>query len=244
MRAAPFNGGKPPAELHFRDARIPNPRKDTPPRTILGVEQKAWFKDQLRRSTATWKIWGNSLGALDNRVDLQNLPAGMIKNPWPADTFGMAGSDDYGAAYAERREIYDLVRDAKITGFAIVSGDRHSFWAGYAAATSPAAQIRAGRIQLRRRVAGQPRGDGSLRAWLTQGSAAARRSFSPTGPAAGSRTGPTTCCCEHGVRSCLEYAKSFDLEKARALSNPAACAAPRVRRHGRPRLCEGAAHRR
>src|SRR5262249_17251259 len=26
---------------------------------------------------------------------------------------------------------------------------------------------------------------------------------------------------KHGVRSCLEYAKSFDLERARALSNPA-----------------------
>jgi alkaline phosphatase D len=25
----------------------------------------------------------------------------------------------------------------------------------------------------------------------------------------------------HGVRSCLEYAKSFDLERARSLSNPA-----------------------
>jgi alkaline phosphatase D len=25
---------------------------------------------------------------------------------------------------------------------------------------------------------------------------------------------------KHGVRSCLEYAKTFDLEKARALSNP------------------------
>ena len=41
------------------------------------------------------------------------------------------------AAYSERKEIYDLVRDAKITGFAIVSGDRHSFWAGYAAAELP-----------------------------------------------------------------------------------------------------------
>jgi alkaline phosphatase D len=26
-------------------------------------------------------------------------------------------------------------------------------------------------------------------------------------------------CVKHGVRSCLEYAKSFDLERARALSN-------------------------
>ena len=29
---------------------------------------------------------------------------------------------DYGMAYTERAEIYDLIRDAKITGFAIVSG--------------------------------------------------------------------------------------------------------------------------
>ena len=71
-----FNGGNPPAKFSFRDASIPNPRKDTPPRTILGAEQKAWFKDQLEESTATWKIWGNSLGALDHRVDPQNLPAG------------------------------------------------------------------------------------------------------------------------------------------------------------------------
>src|SRR5262245_17491695 len=73
------NGGKPPAELTFRDATIPNPRQDSAPRTILGTIQKQWFKDQLRRSTATWKIWGNSLGALDLRADPQNLPDGLTK---------------------------------------------------------------------------------------------------------------------------------------------------------------------
>src|SRR4029079_13902794 len=41
-----FNGGRPPAELHFRDVRIQNPRNETPARTILGADQKAWFKDQ------------------------------------------------------------------------------------------------------------------------------------------------------------------------------------------------------
>src|SRR6188474_1204560 len=57
-----FNGGKPPAELRFGDKSIPNPRKDSPPRTILGAVQKKWFLEQLRASTATWKIWGNSIG--------------------------------------------------------------------------------------------------------------------------------------------------------------------------------------
>ena len=58
----------------------------------------------------------------------------------------MLGGGDYGSAWVERSEIYDLVRDAKITGFAIVSGDRHSFWAGYAAAAASARQVRAGRV--------------------------------------------------------------------------------------------------
>ena len=128
-----FNGGKPPAELAFGEARIPNPQKDAPPQTILGVTQKAWFKEQLRKSTATWKIWGNSEGAIDERTDPQNLPTGLLAKPWPAG-FANTSPNDYGCAWAERSEIYDLVRDAKITGFAIVSGDRHSFWAGYAAA--------------------------------------------------------------------------------------------------------------
>ena len=39
--------------------------RTAPPQTILGAEQKAWFKDRLRRSTATWKIWGNSQGGPD-----------------------------------------------------------------------------------------------------------------------------------------------------------------------------------
>ena len=131
------NGGNPPATFSFRDATIPNPRKDSEPRTILGVEQKAWFKDQLKRSTATWKIWANSLGALDIRIDPEHFPTSMVEKTWPANTFGILRTDDWGAAYHERGEIYDLIRDAKITGFGIVSGDRHSFWAGYAAAKLP-----------------------------------------------------------------------------------------------------------
>ena len=63
-------------------------------------------------------------------------------------------------AYHERGEIYDLVRDSKITGFAIVSGDRHSFWAGYAAASLPPGKYEPVGVELRRRVAGQPGRDG------------------------------------------------------------------------------------
>ena len=214
-----YEGGKPPAELHFRDARIPNPRKDRPPRTILGVEQKAWFKERLRGSTATWKIWGNSLGAIDQRVDPQNLPAGMREKPWPADTYAMMGSNDYGAAYAERKEIYDLIRDAKITGFAIVSGDRHSFWAGYAAATLPPRKFEPVGLSF---VGGSLVSPGGQEAW--EHGFKKDRTLRPL-YLADRPDGKIVCTynmtLKHGVRSALEYSKSFDPEKARALSNPA-----------------------
>src|SRR5947199_6840552 len=125
----------------YCDIRIPNRRTDSPPSTLRVTRQKKWFMDQLRRSAATWKIWGNSLGALDLRADPQNLPDGLIQQKWPAGTFAQIGSADYGSAYHERGEIYDLVRDSKITGFAIVSGDRHSFSAGYAASRLPPAKF-------------------------------------------------------------------------------------------------------
>jgi len=214
-----YDGGKPPAELQFRDVKIPNPSKDNQPRTILGVEQKAWFKDSLRKSKATWKIWGNSLGALDNRVDMQNLPAGMVKNPWPGDTYGIGRTDDYGAAYAERKEIYDLVRDAKITGFAIVSGDRHAFWAGYAAAYLPPRKFEPVGLSF---VGGSLISPGGMEA-LEHGlrkDHPLRALFLADRPDGGKPDWTYNMLLRHGVRSCLEYAKSFDLKRAHALSNP------------------------
>jgi len=68
-----FNGGNPPAEMEFNGVKIANPRKDKPPQAILGAKQKAWFKDRLRSSSATWKIWGSSQGNLEQRADPENL---------------------------------------------------------------------------------------------------------------------------------------------------------------------------
>ena len=190
-----FNGGNPPAEVRFNDAHVPNPQRNAPPQTILGAEQKAWFKDKLKSSTATWKIWGNSQGALDQRADPQNLPAGSDQGVLARRTpTHRMGGGDYGTAYAERAEIYDLVRDAKITGFAIVSGDRHSFWAGYATAELPpgkfepvglsfvgASLVSPGTMEAYEH--NLPK-DAPLRAAVSRRPAGRRRS----------RTGPTTCC--------------------------------------------------
>lgn len=214
-----YVGGKPPDELSFRDARIPNPRKDAAPRTILGAEQKAWLKDELRRSAATWKIWGNSLGALDTRIDPQNLPAEMTENPWPSDTYAQIGQYDFGSAYVERSEIYDLVRDAKITGFAIVSGDRHSFWAGYAAAYLPPRKFEPVGLSF---VGASLVSPGAMESYEHgfKKPNPLRPLYLVDRPDGGRPDWTYNMLLRHGVRSCLEYAKSFDLKRARALSNP------------------------
>jgi alkaline phosphatase D len=214
-----FDGGKPPAELHFRDVSIPNPRKDRLPRTILGAEQKAWFKDQLRKSKATWKIWGNSLGALDWRSDPQNLPAGMVKKPWPTDTYAQFGSNDYGSAYFERKEIYDLIRDSGITGFAIVSGDRHSFWAGYAAAELPPRRFEPVGLSF---VGASLASPGAMEGYEHRlpKDLPIRALFLADRPDGKKPDWTFNMLLRHGVRSCLEYAKSFDLKQAQGFSNP------------------------
>ncbi len=214
-----FAGGHPPDEIRFDAAHVPNPRRSAPPQTLLGAEQKAWFKDKLKSSTAAWKIWGNSLGALDKRADPQNLPAGLTKQSWPANTYASLGGGDYGTAYAERAEIYQLVRDSKITGFAIVSGDRHSFWAGYASADLPPGPFEPVGLSF---VGGSLTSPGPM-----EGSEHNLPKDAPLRPLfladkqGGAKPDWTfNLLLKHGVRACLEYARSFDLQRARALSNP------------------------
>ena len=215
-----FDGGKPPEEIRFNDAHVPNPQRHAPPQTILGAAQKAWFKDKLRNSTAVWKIWGNSEGALDSRADPQNLPAGLTKEAWPKNaSFASLGGGDYGTAYVERAEIYDLVRDAKITGFAIVSGDRHSFWAGYAAADLPPGKFEPVGLSF---VGGSLTSPGTMEACehSLPKDAPLRPLFLADRGAGAAPDWTYNMLLKHGVRACLEYAKSFDLKRARSLSNP------------------------
>ena len=212
------NGGRPPASIRFGGVEVPNFRKDQPAQTILGVEQKKWFLDRLRSSKATWKIWGNTVGTLDWRADPQNLPPGLT-TPWPGAGFAGFGGGDYSGAFVERGEIYDLVRDHGITGFVTVSGDRHSFWAGLAAKALPPKRFE---------PVGVAFGTGSISApGLVEAfehrlpkDHPLRPLFVGQGPADSGPRPTVNLLLRHGVRSCLEYARTGDLVKARAVRNP------------------------
>lgn len=220
-----YNGGKPPESIQIGARQIPNFCRHDPAQTIFGKTQKAWFLEQLRTSQATWKIWGNTEGTLDSRVDPQNLPPGLTK-PWPGAGYAaFGGGGDHSSAYRERAEIYDFVRDHGITGFATVAGDRHSFWAGLAAKSLPPQPFEPVGIVF---VTGSISAPGLVESL--------EHKFPPVHPlralyladapakvAAGTQGKPkpaVNMLLRHGVRSCLEYQRSQDIAQARKLSNP------------------------
>ena len=213
-----YGNGQPPDSIRVGTVEIANFRKDQPPQTILGETQKTWFLERLRKSPATWKIWGNTTATLDMRADLQNLPPGISK-PWP--TAGYAGSPqgDHSTAYTERAEIYDFVQTHGITGFVTVAGDRHSFWAGLAAKSLPPKEFAPVGIAF---VTGSISAPGIVEA-LEHGLPHNHplRSLYVVQAQADQKPQPAiNMLLRHGVQSCLEYAKSGDVEKARKLSHP------------------------
>jgi alkaline phosphatase D len=213
------NGGKPPESISAADGnvRVANDWKDKPPQTVLGAEQKAWFLERLKESKATWKVWGNTTATLEMRADPQNLPKGMTK-PWPWAGYAVFPMQDWSTAYVERAEIYDFVRDHGITGFATIAGDRHSFWAGLAAPQLPPKEFNPVGVSF---VTGSISAPGLVEAYEHgfPKDHPLRSLFLGQGPA-DSRPQPTVnLLLRHGVRSCLEYTKTGDIAKARAVSN-------------------------
>lgn len=212
-----YDGGRAPAAIRFGDARIPNFRQHEPAQTILGRTQKAWFLERLRSSQATWKIWGNTEGTLDFRVDPHNLPLGLTK-PWPGAGYAGFGGGDHSSAYLERAQLYDFIRSNGITGFATVAGDRHSFWAGLAAKALPPQPFEPVGIVF---VTGSISAPGLVEA--LEHNLAADHPLRPlylSDRHSGKPAPTVNLLLRHGVRSCLEYHRTGDAGKARRLSNP------------------------
>jgi alkaline phosphatase D len=213
-----YAGGKPPRTISFGNAEVPNFRFDQAPQTLLGPAQKAWFLERLRTSTATWKVWGSSLGTLDWRADPQNLPDGVAARPWPGAGYAIfGGGGDWATAYSERGEIYDAVREAGVTGFVTVSGDRHSFWAGLSAKALPPAKFDPVGVAF---ITGSVSAPGLVEAYEHR-FPKDHRLRALYMPEVGGRLQPAiNLLLRHGVRTCLEYQRSGDLRRALSASNP------------------------
>jgi alkaline phosphatase D len=207
--------GRPPDAVTLGGKPIPNFRKTEPAYTVLGRPQKAWLKSRLDASTATWKIWAATNGTLDMRTDPQNLPPGLT-TAWPGRGYATFGGGDFSAAFTERAEIYDHVREARIDGFVVISGDRHSFWAGYAAKALPPASFDPVGIAF---IVGSLSAPGLAEALEHKLKAHPLRPLYAVERADGTQEATVNLLIKRGVRSALEYAKTADIDRSRALTN-------------------------
>lgn len=215
-----YNGGHPPETLRFGTDEAPNWRRDEPPASCLGAEQKAWFLDRLGKSRATWKVWGNSMAALDWRTDLQNTPKAPGRPEWPADGgYGVLTTSDWSGFRTERAEILDFVRDRGITGFGTVAGDRHAFFAGVLARSLPPHPFEPVGFEF---VTGSITsvGGGEVLPRVTKKDDPLR-ALSVYDPPNGAPTiAAQDFSCLHGVRAAFELQATHDIAKAKALHNP------------------------
>jgi alkaline phosphatase D len=210
-----YGGGNPPATIRYGGKDLPNTRREGSPDQHLGAAQKAWFLDRLKSSRATWKIWGHSFGTLTVRTDPQNLPTGIVAEPWPADDYGVIN----GGYFAQHAEICDLVREEKIGGFAIVVGDKHSFWAGLVSKALPPKDFDPVGVEF---ITGSISSQG-----LVEVIKLGMKKEEPLRPLYlhdrpdGAIEPAINMTVRHGVRASLELQRSNDVARALALSNPA-----------------------
>lgn len=89
--------------LDGRYYRDPASAPDSPGKTMLGAEQKAWLKDELRASRAPFKVLASGGGF---------SKAERIGDSWAVYTH-------------ERNELFDFIRDHRVEGVFGISGDSH-----------------------------------------------------------------------------------------------------------------------
>ena len=96
-----------PVDLFMTDGRYyrdPNEAPDENGKTFLGARQMQWLKDELRSSRAAFKLiacgsgWSNAKGP---------------------------GGDSWAACLSERNALFDFIRDERIAGVVLLSGDTH-----------------------------------------------------------------------------------------------------------------------
>jgi alkaline phosphatase D len=103
-----FRYGYGGVDFFFLDGRYhrdPNLAADGPAKTMLGAGQKRWLREELRASRAPLKLLVSGSG-------------------WSSGD-GPQG-DTWAAFLHERNELFDFVRDERIGGVVLISGDTHA----------------------------------------------------------------------------------------------------------------------
>ena len=201
-----YDGGRPPATIRFGERRA----AELPHGRAAAVDARRGAEGLVSRPAARARARPGRSGAT-RRARSTGAPIRRTCRPGSDEALARAGyagigGGDYSAAYTERARDLRLRRATR--GSPASRPSRAT-----ATASGPGSRprrcrrgLRAGRRRVHHRLdlgarPGRGRSSIACRRTIRCG-----RSTSWTGPAARSRSPRSTCCCVHGVRSCLEYA--------------------------------------
>ncbi len=85
--------------------------------SVLGVRQDTWLKEQLKNSTATWKLIGNQ--EMMGSWLREGLPSWI---PGDGKVFDDSNWDGF---FDDRNKLYDFLDSNKIKNFVVLTGDAH-----------------------------------------------------------------------------------------------------------------------
>jgi len=88
-----------------------------PGRTMLGRDQRRWFREEVTQSDARWKLWGNEVLASAFR--------------FVGDGDARVNADAWDGYRTERRGILSGFDEAGVENLLALTGDMHSYLAGY-----------------------------------------------------------------------------------------------------------------
>ena len=134
------NNGNPPETLEILGERIPNPRRNDPPVSMLGSVQKDWLKKSLSASTARWKVMANSVPMKGFYFNVGVMSDDLVS--------GFKWTDSWDGFPNEREEIVRYIIDNKINNVVSLTGDRHAHYAGMIAADYTADELEYGAIEF------------------------------------------------------------------------------------------------
>lgn len=114
------NNNNPDVNITVGPVTLPNLRFASPPGTMLGKAQKAWWKAVMKGSDATWKLWGSEVMLM--RLLIQQPPGDIAARVISADAW-----DGYPT---ERKELMSFLKDNSIQNVVVLSGDIHASFGG------------------------------------------------------------------------------------------------------------------
>ena len=93
--------------------------------SVLGDQQKEWFKSILANSNTKWKIWANSEPISDAQINFSALPELQLEDQ-------SLYNDSWASNPNETKEILSFIQENEIPGVVALSGDYHIQMAGMA----------------------------------------------------------------------------------------------------------------